>query len=169
LKVDFYVIEIINFYIANVNNIFNEDFKEFIVLLNKFEVEYILVGGYAVILHGYVRTTGDLDIWLKRSPENYLKFLNAASKFGLPTSEFTQDKFLYNTSIDVFSFGRPPNGLDIMLEVKGLEFDECFEDSSMYETDGIEIRLIHYNHLIAAKKAAGRPKDLVDIIYLEEE
>lgn len=156
-------------YIYAMNNIFNQDFKELISLLNQHEVEYILVGGYAVILHGYVRTTGDLDLWLNRTSENYSRFILAANEFGLPTSEMTEQKFLHDKSIDVFSFGRPPYGLDIMLEVKGLIFKECFDLSSMYETDNIKIRLINYQHLLLAKKASGRPKDLVDIIYLEEE
>lgn len=151
------------------NNIFNQDFKELISLLNQHEVEYILVGGYAVILHGYVRTTGDLDLWLNRTKENYNRFIVAANQFGLPTSEMTEQKFLHDKSIDVFSFGRPPYALDIMLDVKGLNFNDCFDLSSMYETDDIKIRLINYQHLLEAKKASGRPKDLVDIIYLEEE
>ncbi len=109
------------------NNIFNQDFKEMISLLNQHEVEYILVGGYAVILHGYVRTTGYLDLWLNKTKENYNKFITTANQFGLPTSEMTEQNFLHDKSIDVFSFGRPPYGLDIMLEVKGLSFKECFD------------------------------------------
>jgi hypothetical protein len=156
-------------YIATMNNIFNQDFKKLIGLFNEHEVEYILVGGYAVILHGYVRTTGDLDLWLNRSSKNYKKFIAASNVFGLPTSEMTKEKFLHSTEIDVFSFGRPPNALDIMLDLKGMDFKECYELSELYETDDTTVRLINYKHLIAAKKAAGRPKDLVDIIYLEEE
>ncbi len=151
------------------NNIFNKDFRELIQLLNDNNVEYILVGGYAVILHGYVRTTGDLDLWIHRTQSNYEKFIKAAKSFGLPIDELTMDKFLFNKSIDVFSFGRPPIGLDIMLDVKGLEFKDSYKKSTWFETDDIEVRLINYNHLIKAKKSAGRPKDLVDIIYLEEE
>jgi len=152
-----------------VNNIFNKDFRELIQLLNECDVEYILVGGYAVILHGYVRTTGDLDLWVHRTESNYYKFIKAATIFGLPTFELTMDKFLFNKDIDVFSFGRPPSGLDIMLNVKGLNFTDSYKKSAWFETDDIKVRLIHYNHLITAKKSAGRPKDLVDIIYLEEE
>lgn len=151
------------------NNIFNDDFREILKLFNKYEVKYILVGGYAVILHGYVRTTGDLDLWLERSEKNYHNFIQAASEFGLPTAELTLEKFLYSTNIDVFSFGRPPNGLDIMLELKGLDFEACYKLAEQYETDDINVSLINYEHLIKAKKASGRPKDLVDIIYLEEE
>lgn len=151
------------------NNIFSKDFRELIQLLNDNNVDYILVGGYAVILYGYIRTTGYLDLWIHRTESNYDRFIKAATAFGLPTKEFTKDKFLNNTDIDVFSFGRPPSGLDIMLDVKGLTFSDAFKKSIWYETDGIKVRLIHYNHLIEAKKSAGRPKDLVDIIYLEEE
>lgn len=81
----------------------------------------------------------------------------------------TEEKFLYATEIDVFSFGRPPNALDIMIDLKGMDFQEFYELSEFYETEETKVRLIHYKHLIAAKKAAGRPKDLVDIIYLEKE
>ena len=81
----------------------------------------------------------------------------------------TKDKFLFDRDIEVFSFGRPPSGLDIMLDLKGMNFEECFNLSTLYETDYTVVRLISYKDLILAKKAAGRPKDLVDIIYLEEE
>lgn len=151
------------------NNIFNKDFLDIIKIFNKHDVEYILVGGYAVILHGYVRTTGDLDLWLQRTSDNYKKFIKASAEFGLPTSQLTEEKFLFSDDIDVFSFGRPPNALDIMVEVKGMDFKTCYELSEMYETDDTEVRLITYKHLLSAKKASGRPKDLVDIIYLEEE
>ena len=150
-------------------NLFNQDFQELIQILNEEDVQYILVGGYAVILHGYHRTTGDLDIWLRRTESNYSKFIKASNRFGLPTSSFTKDKFLYDTNIDVFSFGRPPVGLDIMLELKGLDFETCYQKSLLHEIDGLTVRLINYDHLIEAKKSAGRPKDLLDIQYLEEE
>ena len=65
-------------------NIFNEDFCDFIQSLNKFNVEYILVGGYAVIIRGYSRSTGDMDIWVNKTDENYQKLLSAITDFGLP-------------------------------------------------------------------------------------
>ena len=150
-------------------NIFNQDFREFIEALNAHKVEYILVGGYAVILHGYLRTTGDLDIWLNRTEDNYLKFIKAGNSFGQPTAQFTLSNFLSNFDIDVFSFGKPPMAIDIMLEVKGLNFKECFEKSQFQDVEGLSVNVIWLPHLIAAKKAAGRGKDLVDIEYLDQE
>ena len=77
-------------------NIFNEDFRDFISALNNNEVEYILVGGYSVILHGYSRTTGDMDIWVKKTKENYLKLLAAFNQFKMPVFDMTEKKFLNN-------------------------------------------------------------------------
>ena len=150
-------------------NIFNTDFREFIISLNEAEVEYILVGGYAVILHGYHRTTGDLDIWINPTRENYHKMIRAFSKFGLPTSLISEKDFLSNDEVDVFTFGRPPVSIDIMTHVKGLDFKDSYRMSIINETEGFKIRLINYLHLIKAKKAANRYRDLSDIERLEEE
>jgi len=80
-------------------NIFNEDFRDFIDALNKQEVEYLLVGGYAVILHGYRRSTGDMDIWVNVTAENLKKIIKAYLAFGLPTSDISEDNFLRNAII----------------------------------------------------------------------
>jgi hypothetical protein len=149
-------------------NIFNQDFQDFLKVFSTYDVEYILIGGYAVILHGYNRTTGDLDIWVKRSKENYKKIQIAFSEFGLPGSAVTLDDFLYNDSIDVFTFGRPPVCIDIMTKVKGLQFDKVYPESILFEIDDLSVRLISYSNLIASKKASGRYKDLNDIEKLEE-
>lgn len=144
-------------------NIFNEDFKEFIEILNISEVKYILVGGYSVILHGYPRSTGDMDIWVETSEENYLKLKTAFLLFGMPIME--KSDFL-NSDMDVFSYGRPPLGIDILTSCKGLEFNLALQDSKFIEVEGLSINLISYHHLIEAKKAAGRYKDLNDLEHL---
>jgi len=149
------------------SNIFNPDFIEFIQCLNSSEVQYILIGGYSVILHGYSRTTGDLDVWVKRNGENYLKLVKAFEKFQMPVFDMTEENFLNNHNIDVFTFGRPPVAIDIMLDVKGLEFDQCYQKASVYDLDGLPINFLHLNDLIKAKKASGRPKDQDDIEHLE--
>jgi hypothetical protein len=74
-------------------NIFNEDFRDFIAILNKHEVKYILVGGYAVVLHGYRRTTGDLDIWVNQTKENYLRLIKVYREFGLHEEDMTEENF----------------------------------------------------------------------------
>jgi hypothetical protein len=149
-------------------NIFNEDFRDFIDALNKQHVEYLLVGGYAVILHGYRRSTGDMDVWVKVSAENHKKLINAYIAFGLPTSDISEDNFLRNDEMDVFTYGMQPTCIEILKEVKGCDFDEAYKISKIYNEDGLPIRFIHINTLIEAKKAAGRYKDLDDIEKLTQ-
>lgn len=147
-------------------NIFNEDFRDFIQSLNKAEVDYILVGGFSVILHGHSRVTGDMDIWVKRTAENYKKLTLAFLYFKMPVFDMTEDNFLNHEKWDVFKFGRKPTAIDIMTKVKGLDFEECFSIAQVYKVDGLEIRTLHLNDLIKAKKEAGRLKDLDDILQL---
>lgn len=147
-------------------NIFNRDFREFIQSFNDNEVEYILIGGYAVILHGHSRVTGDMDLWVKNTDENYKKLQKAFKQFGMPVFDMSLEKFLDNDRQDVFKFGRKPVAIDIMTKVKGLNFDECFDLSTIFDDDGLKVRTVHLNHLLEAKKSAGRFKDLDDIDQL---
>lgn len=83
-------------------NTLNADFADFILALNQEKVEYLLVGGYAVIFHGYNRTTGDLDIWINPTPDNYNKLVKAFSVFGMSLFDMTEEKFLATDRYDVF-------------------------------------------------------------------
>lgn len=150
-------------------NIFNQDFRDFLFALNEANVEYILVGGYAVILHGYNRTTGDLDVWVNPCEKNFDRLRIAFKIFGLPIDAISKNDFLNNDDFDVFSFGKPPVSIDIMTAVKGLEFEPTYQKSSTYETEGLQIQLIHYSSLLTAKRSSGRYKDLNDIEHLEEQ
>ncbi len=132
--------------------LFNPDFKDFLQALNNSEVDYILVGGYAVVLHGYERVTGDIDIWVRCTVENYKKLLHAFHAFGMPTFDMSLQNFLDVDGSDVFRFGRKPVAIDIMTKVKGLDFEEAFKKSEIRIIDNIPVRLIHYHHLITAKK-----------------
>ena len=144
-------------------NIFNEDFHDFIQSLNKFEVEYILVGGYAVIVRGYSRSTGYMDIWVNKTEVNYHKLQSAIIEFGLPAKAIQKDQFFSN-EFDVFSFGKPPFAIEIMTAVKGLDFVKTYQSSTIERIDNrIDVRIIHLNQLLEAKRAAGRNKDLNDI------
>lgn len=149
------------------NNYFNQDFQDFINALNNQRVEYILVGGYAVILHGYNRTTGDMDIWVNPSSENYQRIVKAFAEFGMPVFDMTEQKFLQTEEFDVFSFGVSPTSIDLMTSVKGLDFAAAYPNSTVYEFDDLSIRVIMYDDLLRAKKAAGRNKDLNDIEQLK--
>ena len=145
----------------------SDDLKEFIACLNQHQVRYLVVGGYAVIYHGYNRTTGDLDVWVEPTNANYQVFVKAMGAFGLPAEAIPVDKFLNTDSYDVFSFGRPPQALEILTKVKGLDFDEAFEGSVLGDFEDYRARIISLPDLIKAKKAAGRFRDLDDLSKLE--
>lgn len=144
--------------------IFNPDFIDFIDALNISNVKYLLVGGYAVILHGYIRTTGDMDIWVQPTKENYQHLSEAFYHFGMPTFDMTLQKFLLTEQYDVFTFGRPPISIDILTKVKGISFVEAYENAEWFAIDEkISVRFIGLSDLITAKQSAGRPKDLDDL------
>jgi hypothetical protein len=145
----------------------SKDFLDFINALNQFEVRYILVGGYAVVLRGYSRSTGDMDIWIEPTELNYTKMQKAFYLFGLPTEAIQKVDFL-GTEMDVFSFGVEPQAIDIMTAVKGLTFIETYETASIEDYEGSKIKIIHINNLIKAKESSGRFKDLNDIEHLKK-
>lgn len=148
-------------------NIFNPDFQDFIAALNNCKVEYILVGGYAVILHGYNRTTGDMDIWVNPTSENYSRLEAAFSSFGMSVFDMTADKFLSAAQYDVFTFGRPPVSIDILTQVSGITFDAVFPRAEWFIiSDSLSVRALRLSDLLDAKKAAGRTKDLDDLDHL---
>jgi predicted nucleotidyltransferase len=147
--------------------ILNPDFSDFIISLEKFSVDYLVVGGYAVIYHGYNRTTGDLDIWVNPTSENYEKLKKAFVDFGMSFFDVTEEKFLNLSDFDVFTFGRPPVCIELLTAVKGLNFKESFGHSALVKYDGINVRMIDIRDLVTAKKAANRSKDLDDLEHLD--
>ena len=149
-------------------NIFNQDFQDFIKALEQNKVKYVLVGGYSVILHGYSRTTGDLDIWVEKTKENFQLLTNAFHSFGMSMFDMTENNFLHNPNFDVFTFGRPPVSIDIITQLKGCVFENVYQNSSIVEVDNLLVRLIHINDLLHAKKSANRPKDNDDIQHLQK-
>ena len=149
--------------------IFQDDFRDFIQSLNDNKVSYILVGGFAVILYGYARVTGDMDIWVEKTKENYIKLVKAFHQFQMPVFDMTEENFLNHKEWDVFKFGRKPVAIDIMTKVKGLDFKDCYALSTEFEDGDLKIRTLHLTHLLEAKKAAGRFKDLDDIDQLTRE
>ena len=102
-------------------NLFNNDFLDFLELLKIHDVNYLLVGGYAVILHGYGRSTGDLDLWIDQTSENYNKLRKVYLDFGAPI--FSEEDF-NNEKIDVWSIGVEPRKIEILTKVTGLQFNE---------------------------------------------
>jgi len=149
------------------NNIFNSDFQEFLKAFEDHNVEYVLVCGYSVIIHGYSRTTGDMDLFVNPSKENYHNVVQAFAQFGMPLFGMDIERFLDTDHFDVFEYGRPPMAIDIITKLKGVTFMDAYKNAIRYEiTDTLCINVIHINQLIQNKKAVGRLKDLSDIDYL---
>lgn len=148
-------------------NIFKNDFKDFIESLNRFDVEYILIGGYAVILYGYHRTTGDLDIWVNATENNFIKLIKAFAYFGFPNNAIDLNKFLEKENYNVFTFGRPPMAIDIVTSIQGVEFDAAYNNVKFVDIQGIEVKLLSMSDLITTKRTTGRYKDLDDLENLD--
>jgi len=151
-------------------SIFNSDFIEYIELLKKYEVEYILVGGMAVNIHGYRRTTGDMDIFVNPTSQNHLKLKKVHLDFGMHMGEMeAEENFLNTSKFDVFTFGSSPIQIDLLTVCKGIDFNEAFHNALKIEIDnGLKVLVVDYRSLISSKKASNRLRDLADIEELEK-
>lgn len=150
-------------------NIFNPDFQDFLIALNKAEVKYVLVGGYSVIYHGFPRTTGDLDIFVEVSKDNYDKLVVAFKDFQMPLFDMTEDSFLHKIDINVYTFGRPPVCIEILKEISGFRFHEIYQNALETVFEEIQMKVIHLKDLRKNKKISGRAKDINDLENLSEE
>ena len=137
------------------------DFKDFLKLLNAHEVEYLLIGGYAVGYYGYPRATADMDIWIAIQPRNAEKVVSALEEFGFDVPGLSSQLFLQENKI--IRMGVPPVRLEISTTISGVNFDECFEERVVTKLDGVKVNLISLRHLKINKKASGRHKDLNDL------
>ena len=141
------------------------DFSDFLKLLNGHNVRYLIVGGYALAYHGYVRATGDLDIFVEKSADNAAKLVQVLREFGFDVPElraelFTQDKSLVR-------LGREPVKLELMNDISGVTFAECFAHRTEAEVEGLKLPFIEREELIRNKLATGRGKDKADVEELQ--
>jgi hypothetical protein len=137
------------------------DFKEFLRLLADHQVEYLLIGGYAVGYHGYPRATADMDIWIAVNPQNAHKLVAALKAFGFDTPELSPELFLEEGQI--VRMGVRPMRIEIMTSATGVKFDECYKARLVDELDGVTTNIIDLDHLKINKKALDRYKDLADV------
>ena len=141
------------------------DFKEFLQLLHAHEVDYLLVGGYAVAYYGYPRATADMNIWVAMTPSNAARLVAALDAFGFGPPEVREDLFLKdNQSIRM---GVPPLRIELLTTIAGVEFDGCYSRRHADNFDGIAVNLIALDDLRRNKRAAGRPRDLDDLEHLQ--
>ena len=139
----------------------NSDFRELLNLLNEAEVRYLVVGGYAVIEHTEPRYTKDLDIWISSDRENAERTHAALKEFGAPLSNITVDDFT-NPEL-VYHMGRPPARVDVLMGLKGLEFEASWQDRVVSSYGDVPTQFLSMQDLIINKRLVGRPQDLTDV------
>jgi hypothetical protein len=137
------------------------DFKEFLKLLDSNHVEYLLIGGYAVGIHGHIRATNDLDIWVNPTSENAAKVERSLREFGYDVAELTAD--LFREPNNVIRMGVPPLRIEILTSISGVRFGLCYAEKQMVQLDGLVIPVISLPRLLENKAASGRAKDLADV------
>lgn len=138
-----------------------QDFKEFLNLLKNKNIQYLLIGGYAVAYYGYPRSTNDLDIWIAINPTTAKQMVIALKEFGFDTHQLSEELFLKKNSI--IRMGIAPMQIEILTTISGVDFKECFQQRVVDEIDGIKINIINLKQLKINKKASGRHKDLDDL------
>jgi predicted nucleotidyltransferase len=142
------------------------DFQDFLRLLNEGEVKYLVIGGYAVAYHGYVRYTGDLDIFVELSPENAQKLVTALREFGFDLPKVKPALFLRKGKI--IRMGYEPMRLEILNEIDGVSFEECYRQRRVATLGGLRVNFIDIEKLLKNKRASRRAKDLADIEALNK-
>ena len=140
---------------------FDANFLEFIECFNKNQVAYVLVGGYAVVLNGHSRTTGDMDFFIERTEENAKRVIKAIEDFGFGSIGFTVDDIMDESGF--VRMGIEPLRIDILNTLPGVTFEEVYNGASTHEEHGVKIKVIHINHLIQNKTEVGRPQDIADV------
>lgn len=150
-------------------NIFDEYTRNLLVELNKNHVEYIVVGGYAVNFHGYRRTTGDIDLWIKPdNTSNKDAIIKSLRNLKVEEVILNQLKTLDFSKPIVFIDGEEPFKIDFITYISGVNFNAAWQQKTTTVLDGVTIPFIHLNHLILSKMSTGRPQDKIDIEQLQK-
>ncbi len=138
----------------------NSDFTDLLRLFNDNGVRYMVIGGYAVIQHAEPRFTKDLDLWISTDASNAAAVYTSLKQFGAPLSELTETDFAEEGYF--YQMGVPPLRVDILMGIPGLQFEEAWERRIEVDFDGTPVAFISRSDLIIAKRASGRPQDLID-------
>ena len=145
--------------------ILSPDFKDFFASLNGARVRYLVVGGYAVALHGHPRYTKDIDVWVGLDEENAGRLVQALEDFGFGSLRLAAEDFLVRDQI--VQLGYPPSRIDLITTLPGVTFDECYPSGVNVSVDDLTITFIDLESLIINKRASGRYQDLADLENLQ--
>lgn len=144
----------------------NIDLTELLAALNAEGAEYLIVGAYALALHGRSRATKDADLFVGSDRSNAKRVWNALVSFGAPLDELKPEDLASPGTF--YIMGRPPNQIDIITEIDGVEFDAAWDRRVAATYGGVPAFFIAKSDLIANKRAAARPQDIADVAFLEE-
>ncbi len=144
----------------------NSDFSDLLNLFNRNHVKYLVIGGYAVIQYAEPRYTKDLDLWISTDRQNAAAVYQALREFGAPLAGLTEVDFAEDGYF--YQMGVPPMRVDILMGISGLTFDKAWENRVEVDFNGLVVPFISREDLIAAKRASGRPQDLIDANLLSQ-
>jgi len=149
-------------------NFTHQAHQEMVFALLDHQVDFLLIGGYAVIFHGYVRTTGDMDIWIQPTNENKKKLLGVLAKMDFDAESIVMLDRLDFTEVVVFHIGMEPERIDFLSKVQGLDFESAFAQKVTLRIDNYEIPFLRLDDLIVSKLFANRLKDQADVENLKK-
>jgi len=144
----------------------NQNFRDLLAALSAEGVEFLIVGAYALAVHGLPRATGDLDIWIRPTPENAARLWKALLRFGAPLSSVSVTDF--QSPDTVYRMGRPPNQVDILTSISGVEFQQAWQNRLQHEVEGVSVTVLGIDEQILNKRSTDRPKDKLDADWLEK-
>jgi hypothetical protein len=145
----------------------NEDFIDLLGSLLKVEARFLVVGAYAMAVHGVPRATGDIDIWVSPDQDNAVRVFRALAGFGAPLGSLGVSPRDFAAPDHVIQIGLPPRRIDVLTGVSGLTFDLAWERRESFRFSDFSVPVLGRADLIANKRAAGRPKDLLDLAILD--
>ncbi len=145
----------------------NPDFRDILSAFYDEQVEFMIVGAYALAFHGFPRATGDIDLWIHLSDENAHRVWRALIRFGAPLFDLMIDDL--KTPGLALQIGLAPRRIDILTSIDGVEFDEAWPHRQHVQIENLTIPVIGRTNLLQNKKAAGRPKDQIDVTWLESD
>lgn len=143
------------------------EFEEFLKIMIKHKVNFMLIGGYAVIFYGYGRTTKDIDIWLEPENRNKENVINALREFGISEESLERIEKLDFRNAQMFYFGEKPRRIEFLTKISGVKFKDSIGEMNYLSIEGAKIPIIDYKHLILNKMLSDRMKDKADVEELQ--
>jgi hypothetical protein len=144
-----------------------EDFRDLLLAFSDGAVEFLLIGGWALALHGYARGTDDMDVFVRATPDNAQRVFRALAAFGVPLAAHGVTPRVFEQQGYGYRMGIKPNLIEVLTSIDGVDFDAALQGAKTFVLDGRRIPFIGRAALMQNKRAAGRPKDLADLAWLE--